>query len=102
MAPSDQTLAEFAALTFTGVAVSVAAAILVTDYRGFLTSYARGCRRFYQCPGTDGCSCGPPGLVPTTPTRPGFGAGIHDFLPGVYFGSYDRPCHRATIVSIVR
>ena len=28
----------------------VVAAILVTDYRGFLTSYARGCWRFYQRP----------------------------------------------------
>jgi hypothetical protein len=45
---SDQTLAEFAVLTLTGIAVSVVAAILVTDYRGSLSSYARGCWRFYQ------------------------------------------------------
>jgi hypothetical protein len=50
MQPSGQPPAEFAVLTLTGLAVSVAAAILVTDYRGFLTSYARACWRFYQRP----------------------------------------------------
>jgi hypothetical protein len=45
---SDQTLGEFAVLMVTGVLVSVAAAIIVTDYRGFLTSYAHSCWRFYQ------------------------------------------------------
>ena len=48
MQPSDQTLGEFAGLTLTGLAVLVVAAILVTDYRGSLTSYARSCWRFYQ------------------------------------------------------
>ena len=43
MQPSGQPPAEFAVLTLTGLAVSVAAAILVTDHRGFLTSYARVC-----------------------------------------------------------
>ena len=47
---SDQTLGEFAVRTLTGLVVLVVAAILVTDYRGFLTSYARGCWRFYQRP----------------------------------------------------
>ena len=50
MQPSDQTLGEFAGLTLTGLAVLVVAAILVTDYRGSLASYARSCRRFYQRP----------------------------------------------------
>jgi hypothetical protein len=50
MRPSGQPPAELAVLTLTGLAVSVAAAILVTDYRGFLTSYARACWRFYQRP----------------------------------------------------
>ena len=45
---SDQTLGEFAVLMVAGVLVSVAAAIMVTDYRGFLTSYAHSCWRFYQ------------------------------------------------------
>lgn len=45
---SDQTLGEFAVLMVTGILVSVAAAIMVTDYRGFLTSYAHSCWRFYQ------------------------------------------------------
>ena len=31
---SDQTLAEFAVLTVTGILVSAAAAIMVADYRG--------------------------------------------------------------------
>jgi hypothetical protein len=47
---SDQSPGEFAALTLTSLAVLVAAAILVTDYRGVLTSYARRCWRFYQRP----------------------------------------------------
>lgn len=47
---SDQTLGEFAVLTLTGLAVLVAVAILVTDYRGSLTSYAHSCWRFYQRP----------------------------------------------------
>jgi hypothetical protein len=50
MQPSDQALGEFAVLTLTGLAVLVVAAILVTDYRGSLTSYARSCWRFYQRP----------------------------------------------------
>ncbi len=47
---SDQTLAEFAVLTAAGVLLSVVAAIMVTDYRGLLTSYAHRCWRFYQRP----------------------------------------------------
>jgi hypothetical protein len=50
MQPSGQTLAEFAVVTLTGLAVSVVATILVTDYRGSLTSYAHSCWRFYQRP----------------------------------------------------
>jgi hypothetical protein len=44
----DQTLVEFAVLTVTGILVSAAAAIMVADYRGLLTSYAHRCWRFYQ------------------------------------------------------
>jgi hypothetical protein len=47
---SDQTLVEFAVLTLTGIVVSAVGALLVTDYRGFLTSYAHKCSRFYQRP----------------------------------------------------
>jgi hypothetical protein len=47
---SDQTLAEFAVLTLTGLAVSAVAALLVTDCRGTLTGYAHRCWRFYQRP----------------------------------------------------
>ena len=50
MQASDQTLGEFAVLTLTGLAVLVAAAILVADYRGSLTSYAHSCWWFYQRP----------------------------------------------------
>jgi hypothetical protein len=45
---SDQTLGEFAVLVVTGILLSVAAAIMVMDCRGFLTSYAHSCWRFYQ------------------------------------------------------
>jgi hypothetical protein len=44
----DQSLAEFVVLTVAGIVVSAVSAILVTDYRGLLTSYAHGCWRFYQ------------------------------------------------------
>ncbi len=47
---SGQTLAEFAVLTLTGLTVSLGAALLVVDYRGMLTGYARSCWRFYQRP----------------------------------------------------
>ena len=47
---SDQTLVEFAVLTLTGIVVSAVAALLVTDYRGSLTSYAHRYWRFYQRP----------------------------------------------------
>ena len=50
MQSSGQPPAEFAVLTLTGLAVSMAAAILVMDYRGSLTSYAHACWRFYQRP----------------------------------------------------
>ncbi len=43
-------LRQFAALTLTGLAVLVAGAVMVTDYRGALTGYARACWRFYQRP----------------------------------------------------
>ena len=48
MEMSDQTLAEFAVLAVAGVVVSAVAAIMVMDYRGLLTRYARSCWRFYQ------------------------------------------------------
>jgi hypothetical protein len=48
MEMSDQTLAEFAVLAVTGIVVSVVAAIMVTDFRGSLTRYARSCWRLYQ------------------------------------------------------
>jgi hypothetical protein len=48
MQQSDQALVEFAVLTLTGVVVSAVAALLVTDYRGSLTSYAHRCWRLYQ------------------------------------------------------
>ena len=48
---SDQTLGEFAVLTLTGLVVLVVERqSSVTDYRSFLTTYARGCWRFYQRP----------------------------------------------------
>ena len=50
MQPAGQTLGEFAVLTLTGLAVLVVGVILVTDYRGSLTRYARSCWRFYQRP----------------------------------------------------
>jgi hypothetical protein len=48
LALSDQTVVEFVVLTVTGILVSAAAAIMVADYRGLLTSYAHSCWLFYQ------------------------------------------------------
>jgi hypothetical protein len=48
LALSDQTVVEFVVLTVTGILVSAAAAIVVADYRGLLTSYAHSCWHFYQ------------------------------------------------------
>jgi hypothetical protein len=48
MQMSDQTLGEFIVLTLAGIAMLAGSALLVTDYRGFLTSYARRCWRSYQ------------------------------------------------------
>jgi hypothetical protein len=47
---SGQTLAEFAVLTVAGIVMSAVAALLVTDYRGFLASYTHRCWLFYQRP----------------------------------------------------
>lgn len=45
---SDQTLTEFAVLALGGIVLSVASALIWTDYRGYLTRYAHRCRQFYQ------------------------------------------------------
>lgn len=45
---SDQTLIEFAVLALGGIVLSLASALLLTDYRGHLTRYARKCWQFYQ------------------------------------------------------
>jgi len=47
---SDQTLLEFAVLTLSGIVWSVVTALLVTDYRGALTSYTHRCWLTYQRP----------------------------------------------------
>ena len=46
----DQTLFQFAVLTLTGIIWSVVTALLVTDYRGTLTSYTHRCWLIYQRP----------------------------------------------------
>jgi hypothetical protein len=47
---SDQTLFEFVVLSLSGIVWSVVTALLVTDYRGTLTSYAQRCWLIYQRP----------------------------------------------------
>jgi hypothetical protein len=47
---SDQTLFQFAVLTLSGIIWSVVTALLVTDYRGTLTSYTHRCWLTYQRP----------------------------------------------------
>ncbi len=47
---SDQSLFEFAVLTLSGIVWSAVTALLVTDYRGTLTSYAHRCWLTYQRP----------------------------------------------------
>jgi len=47
---SDQPVAQFAVLTVAGSAVFVLTALLVTDYRGFLTWYAHRCWQKFQEP----------------------------------------------------
>jgi len=47
---SDQTLFEFAVLTLSGIVWSAVTALLVTDYRGTLTSYTHSCWLTYQRP----------------------------------------------------
>jgi hypothetical protein len=47
---SEQTLAEFAVLTVTGIVWSVVTALLVRDYRSALTSYTHRCWLAYQRP----------------------------------------------------
>jgi hypothetical protein len=45
---SDQTLFQFAVLTLIGIIWSFVTALLVTDYRGVLTSYTHRCRLTYE------------------------------------------------------
>jgi hypothetical protein len=45
---SDQTFGEFVVLTLASMIMLAGSAVLVTDYRGFLTSYARRCWCSYQ------------------------------------------------------
>ncbi len=47
---SDQTLFEFAVLTLSGIVWLVVTALLVTDYRGTLTSCTHRCWLTYQRP----------------------------------------------------
>jgi hypothetical protein len=47
---SDQTLLQFVVLTLCGIIWSVVTALLVTDYRGALTSYTHRCWLTYQRP----------------------------------------------------
>jgi hypothetical protein len=46
----DQAFAEFAVLACTGIVISAVMGLLVSDYRGFLTSYTHRCWQFYQRP----------------------------------------------------
>jgi hypothetical protein len=50
MKVSDQALVEFAVLSLSGIVWSVVTALLVTDYRGTLTSYTHRCWLMYQRP----------------------------------------------------
>jgi hypothetical protein len=50
MTLSSQPVAQFAVLVFTGGAIFVLTALLVTDFRGFLTWYAHRCWQKFQDP----------------------------------------------------